>query len=380
MHDIFIYGTLCHPPMLAAILGHGQARAEPARLAGHAVRRMPGDVLPMLIASADEMAHGLCVRGLGTADLERLDWFEAGFGYSRREILIDCIKSDKQVFANAWFPPPDLATRAAGSADWSLPDWVGLHGDVTVEAGRDAMAARARGVSAEQVAARWPQMLVRAASRLRACADPGPTDLRRAAAAGDVAVEDLRAPYAAFFAVEEADLRLRRFDGVLDAAVTRAVFVIGDAVTVLPYDPLRDRVLIVEQFRAAPQRRGDPQPWSLEPVAGRIDGFETPEQAARRETQEEAGIALRGLLPVAQYYPSPGAVAEFLYSYVGLADLPREGAWLAGLAAESEDIRAHVIGFDRLMALVASGEVRNAPLLLTALWLSQRREGLRQAG
>jgi hypothetical protein len=73
-------------------------------------------------------------------------------------------------------------------------------------------------------------------------------------------------------------------------------------------------------------------------------------------------------------------VAEFLYSYVGLADMPREGAWLAGLAAESEDIRAHVIGFDRLMALVASGEVRNAPLLLTALWLSQRREGLRQAG
>jgi hypothetical protein len=36
-----------------------------------------------------------------------------------------------------------------------------------------------------------------------------------------------------------------------------------------------------------------------------------------------------------------------------------------------------LISFDRLMALVASGEVANAPLILTALWLQRERATLR---
>lgn len=43
----------------------------------------------------------------------------------------------------------------------------------------------------------------------------------------------------------------------------------------------------------------------------------------------------------------------------------------------SEDIRGHLLSFDRLMALVASGEIENAPLILTALWLQRERPALR---
>ena len=147
--------------------------------------------------------------------------------------------------------------------------------------------------------------------------------------------------------------------------------------TVLPYDPVRDRVLLVEQFRAGPYARGDANPWQLEAIAGRIDPGEGPEEAARREAVEEAGLQLGALLPVAAYYPTPGAKTEYLYSYVALCDLPDGSAGVFGVASEAEDIRGHLLAFDALMALVASGEASNAPLILTALWLQRERARLR---
>ncbi len=202
-------------------------------------------------------------------------------------------------------------------------------------------------------------------------------DVRRATRPGDVEVVRRRQPYARFFAVEEYDLSFRRFDGSMGEDVNRAVFISGDAVTVLPYDPVRDRVLLIEQFRVGPYARGDDQPWLLEAIAGRIDPGETPEQTARREAVEEAGLDLGELLAVGSYYPSPGAKAEYLYSYVALADLPDSAAGTFGLAEEAEDIRGHLIAFDRLMELVATGEIDNAPLLVSVLWLQRERERLR---
>ena len=152
----------------------------------------------------------------------------------------------------------------------------------------------------------------------------------------------------------------------------------GDAAVVLPYDPFRDRVLLIEQFRMGPYGRGDPQPWLLEAIAGRIDGAETPEDAARREAREEAGLELRDLLPASNYYPSPGAKAEFLYTYIGLANLPDGIAGIGGAQGENEDIRAHVVSFDVLMDLVASGEITAGPLVLLAHWLAARRPALRE--
>jgi ADP-ribose pyrophosphatase len=223
---------------------------------------------------------------------------------------------------------------------------------------------------------RYPHMLVRGASRLRA-AQGGPVTRRHNTVAGDVTVARKATPYARFFAVEEYDLQFRRFDGTQSPVVNRAVFISGDAVTVLPYDPVRDMVLLIEQFRPGPFARGDAQPWSLEAIAGRIDPEETPEQAARREAVEEAGLAIGPMEFVGGYYPTPGAKAEFLYSYVALTDLPDGVEGVFGVEGEAEDIRGHRMRFDDFAALMASGEVNNAPLLLTGLWLQRERARLR---
>lgn len=229
-------------------------------------------------------------------------------------------------------------------------------------------------VSPETVARRLPSMQVEAASRVRAACAPA-AGLRQGT--GEVQAGPPEAAHAGFFAVNVHRLRHRRFDGGMSDLLTREVFVMGDAVTVLPYDPLRDRVLLIEQFRTGPFGRGDPLPWQLEAIAGRIDPGETPENAARREALEEAGLVLGGLEKVAGYYPTPGAVTEYLYSYVALCDLPDGVAGVFGAEAEGEDIRGHLLSFDQLVGVMAAGEIGNAPLLLTVLWLQRERARLR---
>ena len=286
-------------------------------------------------------------------------------------------------------PGLEFLLRALGLTPQARPEgrvWLGQGGGTgeETEVVRRVMAAWAEDAKAlqgkaapEALARRLVPMLVRTSSRLRAEATAAPHDLRRAAGPGDVACAAWRQPYAHFFAMEEHDLSWRRFDATMSEVATRAVFLSGDAVTVLPYDPVRDRVLVVEQFRAGPYARGDAGVWQIEAVAGRVDPFETPEEAARREAVEEAGLTLTDLEFVGRYYPSPGAVSEYLYSYVALTDLPDDAAGVFGVAEEVEDIRGHLVGFDALMGLVTSGEVDNAPLLITALWLQRERGRLR---
>ncbi len=230
----------------------------------------------------------------------------------------------------------------------------------------------------DAVQARLAMIWSRAASRVR-----GAATTRRSLSgldASHVRVLSVDRPYAKFFTVEDIVLSHDRFDGSDSGPLARAVFVGGDAVTVLPWDPVRDTVLVVEQMRAAPLARSDPQPWLIEAVAGRIDPGETPEAAARRETLEEAGLDMGALHKVAEYYPTTGAFSEYLYSYVGIADLPQDAGALGGLATESEDIRGHVMPRARLMALIADGQAPVGPLLITAWWLALNADRLRASG
>lgn len=369
MADFFFYGTLRHPPLLDLVLGRAVA-GVPARLADHAVRQAMDGAFPVLVAEPGAVAGGLLVRGIGLAEMARLDHYEGGFAFDTIEMPVET--GDGAVPARVYLPRPG---QWQPGAPWVLDDWAAVWGEVVTETARDVMDLHGT-LPADAVLARYPQMLVRAASRLLARAT-APTALRFHAGPQDVEVRRRHLPYAHFFAVEEYELRHRRFDGGLSPWLDRATFVMADAVTVLPYDPLRDRVLLVEQFRSGPLARGDAQCWQLEAIAGRVDAAEGPEATARREAREEAGLDLGALIPVARCYPSPGGATEFLHNFVALCDLPDGTAGTHGLESEGEDIRTHVIGFDRLMELVGSGEVANAPLILVALWLQRERPRLR---
>lgn len=360
MSAVFLYGPLCDPALRAVVLG-GAVSVEAGSVAGglHATGH-----------GATWAAGAGVVRG----DLLRLTADQAArlafYAQVTGQAAVPC-----EVAVAEGSVAAVLYAGGDALAAWSAGDWQRDFAAAAVAAARDVMALYGEAAS-DVLARRYGHMLVRGAARVRA-AVAGPVTSRRAQGAGDVDVARVTLPYANYFAVEEHDLRFRRFDGRLSDTVKRAAFVMGDAVTVLPYDPLRDRVLLVEQFRAGPYVRGDAECWSLEAIAGRIDAGESPEDAARREAVEEAGLRLGALELVAGYYPSPGAVTEYLYSYVALADLPDDAAGVFGVEGEAEDIRGHLVGFERLMELVASGEVNNSPLVLTALWLQRERGRLR---
>ena len=231
---------------------------------------------------------------------------------------------------------------------------------------------------AEAMPALMPGIAHRAHARQRGRETETPVVLRSGLGAADVAEAASTIGYARHFAVEDHRLRHRRFDGRMSQPIDRAVFASGDAVTVLPFDPRRGTVLLIEQFRPGPYARRDPDPWCLEVVAGRCDGLEAPEETARREAREEAGLRLGRLERIAGYYSTPGIAAEFITGFVGEADLGEAGG-VHGLAVEDEDIRALVVPVERALAAVASGEVNNAPLLISLYWLDRHRARLTAA-
>lgn len=373
LSETFLFwGTLRHLPLLRTVLGRDVA-VQPATLPGWRVAQAVGHDFPVLVPRDGAVATGVLVDGITAGDRARLDFYEGGFRYGTQALTVQA--GGAAVVAQVYMAEPG-AVEPGG--DWRLEDWEAVWGSAAEAAARDVMALMGSKDAAEVARRRWP-MLVRGASRARAETEPAPATLRRAAVPEDVAVHGRRDPYAHFFAIEEYDLSFRRFDGRMSAPVERAAFVSGDAVVVLPYDPVRDRVLIVEQFRAGAFARGDRNPWSLEGIAGRIDPGETPEESARRESEEEAGLVLGRLIPVHNHYPSPGAKTEFLYTYVAICDLPDTSERIGGLPGEGEDIRSHTIPFDRLMDLFDSGEINNGPLAMLALWLQRERPRLRGA-
>ena len=115
----------------------------------------------------------------------------------------------------------------------------------------------------------------------------------------------------------------------------RELFRRNNCVGVLLYDPNRDEVVMLEQFRVGAMLHTE-QAWLLEIVAGGIEEGETPEQVAYREAEEEAGCTIEELMLISEFYTSPGGASEKLSLFCGKVDSTNVGG-IYGLAEEVED-------------------------------------------
>ena len=365
---VFLFGTLRHAPLRAAVLGD-ECPVEPAHLDGYRVLDRGG--YPALVAQDEARADGVVLRP-DTAQLARLDLYEGLFGYTRH--VVQSVRNGP-----FWVYRPKTEHSLPNARPWDLSDWIVQLGDAATLASKEVMAL-SRHHKGDDLAVRYPMLLAHACARLRAAVRTRAGNSTPLCQPDDVEPVSNAHPYAYFFGVQSDDLRFRRFDGTKSDIVRRAGFVMSDATTVLPYDPKQDCVMLVEQFRYGLYLRAARNCWSLEAIAGRIDPGETPQEAAAREAQEEAGLSLApgSLHQICQSYPSPGAISECLYQYLAICDLPQDDRAVGGLASEQEDIRRHVVSFDRLMQLVQTAEVQNGPLLTSAYWLALNRDRLRR--
>lgn len=369
MADLFFYGTLRFVPLLELVLGRGGADldVQQASLQDHAVYAVRDQIFPMIVAEVGSKAQGVLVRGLSEQDLAALNYYEGGFDYALKPISV-CLTNGTRADAEVYFPAEGLWQR--GDL-WDLDAWATKWGALTLRAAEEVMAYQHR-VPAEQMTQNFPSVRRRAAAWLAAQARPEDPahDLSR-----NVVVHKHKRAHINFFAMEEMDLQFRRYDGSLSPVVNRGVTLVGRAAVVLPYDPVRDQVLLVEQFRAATFIAGEKQPWMWEPVAGLIDPGETPEQAACREAMEEAGVTINQLELVTEAYPSSGASGEFLHIYVGLTNLSNINGG-GGVAGEHEDLRSQILSYEALMQGIDDHSYQDMPLITAALWLSRHRERL----
>jgi len=183
--------------------------------------------------------------------------------------------------------------------------------------------------------------------------------------------------YSGFFRINCYRLRHRLFAGGWSGAIEREVFERGHAVGVLPYDPVADSVVLIEQFRIGALVAGM-SPWLIEVVAGIAEEGEAPEEVARRETQEEAGLEIQALMPMCRYLVSPGGSSESVRLYCGRVD-SRGAGGIHGLAEEHEDIRVDRLPYGDAMRLLEEGRVTNSVSLIALQWLALHRDRVRAA-
>lgn len=166
-------------------------------------------------------------------------------------------------------------------------------------------------------------------------------------------------------------IRHKLFAGGESALFLREIYERFNAVTVLPYDPKLDKVVLIEQFRAG-ALLDKKTPWLLELVAGIIDKDKSEEEIAHLEVKEEAGLEIQKLIPVYSYWSSPGASSEYVTLFCATVDATRAGG-IHGLEYECEDIKVHVLDSTEAFALVKNGSIRNASTIIGLQWLELNR-------
>ncbi|MEZ8965609.1 ADP-ribose diphosphatase [Vibrio breoganii] len=178
-----------------------------------------------------------------------------------------------------------------------------------------------------------------------------------------------------FFSLVKVKFRHRLFAGGWSEEIERELFERGHAVAMLPYDPVTDQVVMVEQIRVG--ALGEARPWQLEIVAGMLDKEgEDPIDVAKREAVEEAGLDVAHIQHISGYYPSAGGCSERLELFIGQIKAPAS-AGVFGLESEGEDIRVHILTREEAYEMVKNGTIENAASIITIQWLMLNHQQLR---
>ncbi|MEM9784611.1 MAG: hypothetical protein AAF899_19345, partial [Pseudomonadota bacterium] len=262
---LFFFGTLRDPALLEIVIGRALRPGEirPATAPGRRTWQIVGEDYPILRveaagssgASSGASADGILFAPASKAEHEAIAFYEEA-EYALSPITVDTATGPVEAH---FFDATDLVTM--GPAAWSYDDWYGLDGQglkrlVAIEAASELMPIAAT-VPVERINDYWPAIMIRARQRARARLERPALGTIRGAFSNeeDVRWDATERPFLGFLALERHVLRHRLFDGGMSAPLSRITVAWGDGVTVLPYDPVLDSVLMIEQFRPGPAAR-----------------------------------------------------------------------------------------------------------------------------
>lgn len=206
------------------------------------------------------------------------------------------------------------------------------------------------------------------------------SDTKAKFSSADVRIEARETGFKSFLRVDKLQLRHKLHEGGWSETLQRELLVKTPAVGVLLVDPDREELVMVRQFRLGmydeSATEGRLSPWPLELVAGLVDKNESLEEVARREIREETGLEADDLIPICDYYNSPGASSEKVTLFCACVDASTAGG-IHGLRHEHEDIEVVVMSTEEALSGVHSGIFNNAMTLIALQWLALNREQMR---
>jgi ADP-ribose pyrophosphatase len=197
----------------------------------------------------------------------------------------------------------------------------------------------------------------------------------------DVAIESDKRVWSGRFPLDVVKFRQRRFDGVMSNTRTWELWRRGRAAALVPYDPWRDCVVLIEQFRL-PALAADMDPVLVELPAGLCEDDEDPAATILREMQEEMRMDADRMERIGRFLLTAGGADESCELFAGRVHAPPAApdgiAWYAGEASENEDIRVRVWPVATAIEAAFAGRFTNVITSLGLFWLAAQRGRLRQ--
>ena len=172
--------------------------------------------------------------------------------------------------------------------------------------------------------------------------------------------------YKGFFEVNELSFIHQRYDGAWSNEIKREIFRGFQVATLLPYDPIKKEIILIQQFRPGAISKHK-ESYLYEIVAGIIDKNEKPKQTAIRECLEETGCKVKKILPIQSYFLSPGSSESFYYLYLGETE-SFKGTRLTGIKNEDEDILVSSFKVDQVKKMLSDKIIINGLTLIALQW------------
>lgn len=165
-----------------------------------------------------------------------------------------------------------------------------------------------------------------------------------------------------WYTLKKVNFEIQQKDGSWQAQ-SREAYDRGNGATILLYNKEQRTVILTKQFRMPTYINGNPTGMLIEACAGLLDK-DNAEDCIRRETEEETGFKVKDVKKVFEAYMSPGSVTEILHFFVAEYNKDQKIGEGGGLQEEQENIEVMEIDFEKALAMMESGEIRDGKTII----------------
>ena len=174
-----------------------------------------------------------------------------------------------------------------------------------------------------------------------------------------------------WYTLKKTTFDFRRKDGSWQT-VSRETYDRGNGATILLFSRSGKTVLLTRQFRFPAFVNGCPNGMLIEACAGLLEN-EKPEDAIRRECEEETGYHLGPVTKLFEAYMSPGSVTEKLHFFIAEYDDTSSRTEGGGDARHGEEIEVLELALDDALRMIERGEIQDGKTIMLLQYAKLKR-------